>query len=401
MYAFRINPLSAALLLGFAVLPTQAAESAASLPGKWTLDFRLRWEQVDDQSFARDADATTLRTRLGYWTPVRNGFGGVVEVLNTTNVLDEHFNSTANGLTTYPVIADPDHTDLHQLYVNYAPNDRSRVTLGRQRLNYDNQRFIGAVGWRQNEQTFDALDTQHRFDTGLTLRYAYLNRVQRVFGDESPAPNLADWQLDAHLLNLSHALGPGSLVGYAYFIDNQTLPLTSHRDVGLRYTAKNSWSQGLDWLATIELAQQRDYANGNDNIDADYLLLEGGVLWRGHGFKAGMEQLGGDGTYAFQTPLATLHAFNGWADRFLTTPLNGLQDRYLGWNHAFGKLTANVVWHDFQADRGAVHYGHEWDASLAYAWSPHWNTLLKLADYQAGDVGFDVQKTWLSVEYMH
>ena len=29
-----------------------------------------------------------------------------------------------------------------------------------------------------------------------------------------------------------------------------------------------------------------------------------------------------------QTPLATLHAFNGWADMFLTTPANGLQDLY-------------------------------------------------------------------------
>jgi hypothetical protein len=31
----------------------------------------------------------------------------------------------------------------------------------------------------------------------------------------------------------------------------------------------------------------------------------------------------------FTTPLATLHKFQGWADKFLTTPVNGLADLYV------------------------------------------------------------------------
>ena len=31
---------------------------------------------------------------------------------------------------------------------------------------------------------------------------------------------------------------------------------------------------------------------------------------------------------SFQTLLATLHKFQGWADKFLTTPPNGIRDLY-------------------------------------------------------------------------
>jgi len=311
------------------------------------------------------------------------------------------FNRTPNGGTAYPVVVDPDNAELNQAYVQYAPSDATRFQLGRQRLLYDNQRFFGNSGWRQNEQTFDALNVEHRFGEGLNVRYSYLDRVVRINGDDNPVRDAARWQLDAHLLSLNHALGPGILTGYAHFIDNQTLPLTSHRNLGLRYVAKRDKPEGLGWLASAEYAQQHAYADGRTNIDADYTLLEGGVVWHANTFKAGWERLGGDGRYGFATPFATLHAFNGWADRFLTTPLDGLQDSTLGWNRKWGKFGAAVTWHDFQSDHRDVHFGQEWDASMSWAFAPRWSALLKVADYQADDVGFDVRKTWLSVEYAH
>jgi len=213
---------------------------------------------------------------------------------------------------------------------------------------------------------------------------------------------LARWQLDAHLLSMNYKLGPGVLTGYAHFIENQTLPLSSHKNIGLRYAAKKDNKDGIGWLAAGEYTSQNDYANGSNIIDADYLLLEGGVVWKANTFKAGWEQLSGNGSYGFATPFATLHAFNGWADRFLTTPVNGLEDSYLSWNRKFGKqLTANVAWHDYQSDRLNIHYGQEWDASLAWAFAPKWNAIVKHANYQADDIGFDVRKTWLSVEYVY
>ena len=393
------NVLSLALM----ATPAFAAEPVATKDsgGKLLFDARWRMETVNDDAFAKNADANTLRLRLGYRTPARSGWSGVAELEHTSHLFGENFNSTANFQTAYPLVVDPDNTELNQAYLQYAPNDATKFMLGRQRLIYDNQRFFGNVGWRQNEQTFDALNAEHHFSNGFNLRYSYLDRVQRIYGDEHPNKNLARWQLDAHLISLNHNLGPGVITGYAHFIENQTLPLASHQNLGVRYVAKHDNKEGIGWLASAEYAKQNNYANGSNIIDADYVLLEGGLVWKTHTFRAGWEQLSGNGLYGFATPFATLHAFNGWADRFLVTPTNGLQDSYLSWNHKFGKLTANVAWHDFKSDRLNIYYGQEWNASLAWAFAPKWSAMLKHADYQADDVGFDVAKTWVSVEYVY
>lgn len=398
----RNNRLTAAIAIALLAAPgaSALAQTAAPRDG-FTFEARMRNEQVNDDLFAKNADATTLRIRLGFRTLSYHGLSAYIEGESTGHLFGADYNNTANGHTTFPTVADPDNTELNQFYLNFAPSDATRVTLGRQRLQYDNQRFIGNSGWRQNEQTFDALDAQHKFGNGLTVRYSYLDGVQRVFGDDNPTPHLGDWNLSAHLLSVSHALGPGTLTGYGHFIENKTLPTTSHRNLGLRYTAKHDAPDALGWQATAEFARQDDYADGSPLIGANYTLLEGALIWRGNTFKAGHEVMGGDGHYAFQTPLASLHAFDGWADRFLTTPVNGLEDNYLGWNRKFGKFTATLVWHDFRADHGSLHYGQEWDASLGWAFAPHWTALAKLADYTAKDIGADVGKTWLSLEYVY
>lgn len=394
--------LTTAVAIALATTPLLAAEPAAGTDkGKLLLDFRARIESVDDAGILARGEADTLRLRLGYRTASHSGWSGVIEGVGTTHVFGEDFNSTANGRTRYPTVVDPDNTALNQAYVQYAPSAATKVMLGRQRLLYDNQRFFGNSGWRQNEQTFDALNIEHRASNGLNFRYSYLDRVHRINGADHPDPNVARWQLDAHLLSLSHAVGPGVLTGYAHFIDNQTLPLTSHRNLGLRYAAKHEQPAGLGWLATAEFAHQDSYADGKASINADYSLLEGGVVWRANTFKAGWEKLGGDGRYGFATPFATLHAFNGWADRFLTTPANGLQDTSLGWNRKWGPVGAVVAWHDFRSDQRNLHYGQEFDASVSWAFAPRWSGLVKYADFHAGDTGFNVRKAWLSVEYVY
>jgi hypothetical protein len=377
------------------------AQSSTTNDGAFLFDARLRKELVDDASINKNADANTLRLRFGYRTPVNNGWRALIELENTQHIGGEKFNSTANGLSRYPVVADPDNSELNQAYVQYAPSDTSRLIIGRQRLQIDNQRFFGNSGWRQNEQTFDAVDGQHKFANGLTLRYDYLGRVQRVFGDDNPNRNLARWDLNAHLLNANFGFKNGALVGYGHFIDNQSLPTTSHRNLGLRYTGKGQINDRLAWLAGAEFAKQDDYAHGSANIDAHYALLEGGFALRGHTVKAGFEQLSGNGRYGFATPFATLHAFNGWADRFLTTPVDGLQDSYVGWSHPWQKFTANAAWHEFDAQRGTARYGHELDASFSWAFAPHWNALIKFANFRAKAYAGNLDKTWFSLEYIY
>jgi hypothetical protein len=233
----------------------------------------------------------------------------------------------------------------------------------------------------------------------VQLRYAWLGRVQRVNGASHPNEDLARWLLDAHLLNVGGKLGPGKLTGYGYFIENRTLPASSHRDLGLRYVVEPVDKAHRAWGIALEYAQQDPYADGAARNHADYALLEGSWRWRGNTFRVGEERLGGDGHYGFATPLATLHAFNGWADRFLTTPVDGLRDRYLGWNRKFGRFDANIVAHDYQVDHGGRDLGREFDASLALAITPRWSALAKLADFNGEQGPADVDKAWLGLEY--
>ena len=376
-----------------------SAQAGASFELKPSLDVRLRHEHVEDDAFVRDADATTLRARLGLGVVFDPAWSALVEAEHTSHLFGERFNSTANGRTGYPTVPDPDNTELNQAWVRYAPTAATVATLGRQRILLDNQRFFGNVGWRQNEQTFDALDWQQSIGDALRLRYSYLDRVQRIFGVDHPQTTQGRWDLDTHLLSASSQFGIATVSGYAHLIDNDSLPLASHRNLGVRAVFAPPAQATPSWRAVAEFARQRPYAGGAGHQDADYLLLEGSVVLAGNTLHAGWEVLGGDGTYGFATPFATLHAFNGWADRFLATPPDGLRDAWLGWKRTFGKVNAQVAWHDFSADHGDADYGSEWDAALGWGFAPRWNLLFKLARYEADSLGRDASKAWVDLEY--
>src|SRR3546814_19210362 len=73
------------------------------------------------------------------------------------------------------------------------------------------------------------------------------------------------------------------------------------------------------------------------SYSADFVTAELGLDVAAFKLTGGYELLGSDGGatgiaggFAFQTPFATLHKFNGWADKFLTTPGTGIQDYYAG-----------------------------------------------------------------------
>jgi len=153
---FALAPLAFALLVAVSA-PAGAAE--ADTGDKFIFDARYRFEHVDPDNALRNAQAQTLRTRIGYRTARVAGWSGLVEVDNVSHLGPERFNSTRNGQTAYAVVADPDGTAFNQALVRYD-REKAAVILGRQRINLDNQRFIGGVGWRQNEQTFDAASVQ-------------------------------------------------------------------------------------------------------------------------------------------------------------------------------------------------------------------------------------------------
>ncbi len=381
---------------------TLALASPCAAADGWSAQLRYRHEAVDDAAFARDAAADTLRLRLGYLKALPRGFSVFAEA-DAVAELGDSFNSGANGETAYPAVPDARALELNQAWLRWQ-GESLVATAGRQRINLDNQRLVGAVGWRQNEQTFDALWLEARPGTAWTLRYGWLGRVHRVAGDEAIDPMARERRLDTHLFNAAWTGAPGTVVGYGYWHEDRDVATASTRTLGLRWTgARKTEAATFGW--TLEAARQRDHARNPLHVDAGYWLVEPSLAARGLTWKLGWEHLGGDGATAFQTPLATLHAFNGWADKFTTTPADGLEDRYASVSGAFGrgrlqgKLGWAIAWHEFEADRGGADYGREWDASLSFPVVANVTGMLKVADYRSDGFARDTRKLWLQLEW--
>lgn len=386
---------SCAIAIACAAFVTSVAH-AAPPELRWDWNLRARHEQVDDEAFAREAALTTLRLRAGFDARLPRGFGVRLE---GEGVLadDDRANTTANGRAAYPAIADPEGAEINQAFLRWE-GTRMAATLGRQRINLDNQRWIGAVGWRQNEQTFDAAQIELKPAKDWQVRYAWLDRAHRVNGDRARDPLLRERALDTHLLNVAHTRGIQRWVGYAYLHEDRDVARASSATYGVRWNAGRV-AEGRGWGLTVEAAQQRDYGGNPDDFAHGYWLVEPSITHAGIAWRAGWEHLGGNGRHALQTPLATLHAFNGWADKFTTTPPGGLEDVYAG---AGGKLPRGlewaVTWHDYRADDGG-RYGREWDASLAFPVGRQVKGLAKIADYRSDGFARDTRKLWLQLEW--
>lgn len=385
-----------ALLLLATCASAQAAEN--EIKSGAVVELRYRHETVDDDAFTRTAQADTLRLRLGYLWAFAPSWQAYADAERVQTLFGDDFNSTANGETGYPTVADPQATEINQAFVRYSGSALG-ATLGRHRVLLDNQRFFGNSGWRQNEQTFDGLSLGKTFqESGTALNYSWLGRVLRVNGHNNPNPLLREWDLNGHLINLSQPLALGKLTAYAYLVENHDRQDLSSRTAGARWNADME-REGVQPGWTIEYAHQSDYADNPFSFSESYRLIEARLRWSGVTFKLGQEVLGGNGQSGFSTPYASLHAFNGWADRFGNTPANGLDDRFVGAEGKFGKASWTVRWHDFQADRGGGDYGHELDASVSY---PLWKGvtgMLKVADYRSDGFASDTRKLWFSLDY--
>lgn len=390
--------------------------------GKLNLNVRLRYEQVDQSSLADDSFAPTIRTRLGYTTAPLYGFQAMAEGVNIAVIGPErNYNAAgSNHQPTRPVVADPPMTKLDQAWVGYTYTNWVAAKVGEQQINLDNQRFVGDVGWRQNMQTYDAATIGSSPIKDLNLYYGYLWDVHRVFGNVSglPAAN-QDFDSRSHLINISYSGWKyGRFVGYTYLLDLHNAVAgdpNSCATYGGYFTgqAKVTDKVSVDYRA--EFAWQTDYADSTLRYGTEYYNLEGGMSVRPFAFGAGYEDLGssantgaGGGRASFRTPLATLHAFNGWDDVFLTTPANGLQDLY-----AYAQITlpwqipVRFVFHKFDADYGTGDYGQEYDVVVSKKFGKYWTALLKYAYYDGQDAAApslatartDIQKFWVQVEF--
>jgi hypothetical protein len=362
---------------------------------KW--NFRYRIEQVQPDGPLEDALASTLRSRLtvntGKWTLASNqSISALIEADHVAVIGGETYNNTVNGSSRYATIADPDGLDLNQAALLFKAGDSSQITLGRQRLNFGDQRFIGSVGWRQNEQTFDGIRLVQSFGSTVQLDLASLHNANRVFGPDGPN---ADLHGRFNLAQANWTVKPEHVLqGYVYDFDFDSLVARSSSTRGFDYKGA---AQGFKWQ--LALANQQDAHQAPANYNVGYHRIELSYPISQVTIKGIVERLGSDGKVAFQTPFATLHAFNGFADMFLTTPTNGLREQALQLAFPVLKAKATLSWHHFNSDYADIHYGNEVDASLAYELNSQWQILGKVAFYQADKYQADTTKYWLMLSF--
>jgi Alginate export len=393
----------AASWIGFSSIQVSAKTFTESLQqgSSIKVNFRTRYEDVSEDGL-KDSDALTTRSRLTYQSGAWNGFALMMEMDDVSELTGEVDYRTApndplNNTTT--IIADPVGTEVNQGFISYTTFN-NQVKYGRQRLVLDNARFIGNVGWRQNEQTYDALSWTNKAIRYTNLTYAYINNVNRIFGEANLLQG--DHAHDSHILNASYTgFTAGKLIGYAYLLENES-SLLANRNL-------SSDTFGIRWQGTIsdmfaynlEYAKQQD-AGFNQQYDADYLLAEGTFTFlTAYTVGLGYEVLGSDeGNYGFTTSLATLHAFQGWADKFLNTPAVGIKDAYLNLGATFMGVVLAANFHQYDADEGNQDLGNEIGFSAMKKWGPvAWS--LKYADYSMGDVTTykDTKKLWLMADW--
>jgi hypothetical protein len=375
--------------------------------GKPYLDMRYRYEFADDGAKTKNANASTLRTKLGYKS---GAFYNTKLGIEVENVLllsaDDYYNSGVNNKTQYPLVRDPETTELNQLYLDFGQLADTSIKVGRQNIHLDNERFVGDSSWSQNDQVYDGIAITNTSLTNVTSFYSYITQINRSLGNNS---SQGDWASDIHLFNVKYDIDPLFVpVAYAYLMNITDSDDNSNKTFGGNVSGEADfyWNTKLNYFA--EYAKQYDYADNPNSYDADYYNFTGGLDIFGFNLKAGYDVIGSDtGTVGttFKFPIGTRHSYNGWSDFDSVTPLaKGLKDINFGAGYApdlpydiLSDVKLQALYHMYSEQKGGADIGDEINVQAKKTIMDAYNVTVKYADFKAesGTTYSDLQKFWL------
>ena len=225
--------------------------------GRSSADIRYRYETVDQNNTLKNARASTLRVRLGYETGGFKAFGALLEAEGIAAIGSDRYNSTVNGRTEYSVVADPAAAEINQAYLSFSGIPVTKLKYGRQRIMLDNQRFIGNVGWRQNEQTFDAFTVVNDSLPDMKITAGYIYNVNRVFSDKNPTGN---FKMSSPVFNVNYKgwSAGDSRAAAICWISPTKRPARPRRTACA--SGSSAASSTVKLLYAAEYASQADYA---------------------------------------------------------------------------------------------------------------------------------------------
>lgn len=444
---FNLKILAFSIAITFANHPAYAENSAviddytfmdAIKTGKNLTSFRLRYEHVEQDGLQpatlpngttnptaakniKDADGMTLRSLVGWQTAPYKNFSFGVQLINVSKLTD-HFNDGTNSTLIngasnqtrrieYAKIVDPDFTDINQLYVDWTGIKNTRVRLGRQQVNLDNVRFVGDIAFRQIMQVFDGVSVLNKSLPETEIFYAHFEEATQITSVQRGG--------DLDLLNVKYRISPTeSLVGYGYFsninnlgfgnawfgagtLNNNGKPNLdadqSNKTLGVRLDGTHPLNPNFRVHYTAEYAKQDDYADGDKRIDAHYSRLGGGAGYDNFNLRIDHEILSSNHSqYAFQTPYGTNHLFQGWVDKFLATPRQGIKDTFVTATYKWDNVLFFADYHIIKSDddfytvgsgnnANGNKYGSEWNVAATWNVDKHWMAKVEYGKFTEDD----------------
>ncbi|MGQ0618332.1 MAG: alginate export family protein [Panacagrimonas sp.] len=398
-------------LLGAVLAPVPGVQAAPDAAPSLVFSHNLRYRY---EYFSRDRDAVTppdaeskasvLRLALGADATLTRSLGLFAEFEHVAQVGEDDYNIPTipgQAMPGFPVIADPEGSEINQAYVRIKGPFEATLKVGRQELQINNGRFVSISGWRQNHISYDGATLALAPADGWNLQYGYLSKYLRVTGSEASNGRA---EMSSNLFNIKRSFGKdSSLAFYGVLLDFDDEPANSTNSLGLRFEGRRALGSSFTGLATLEYAQQKDSADNPNEVDAAYVLVDLGIEMQGIALRAAYDlREGRSATDKFQTPLA--HPFNGWTELFLTTPSLGADNHGLqaislavgGPVAALPGLKFQIIGYDYSPDTGPADYGRELDLQVDYAAKAlHPNLLLswRTGQYFAEDLFSDALRT--------
>ena len=368
-------------------------------------NLRARYQTLSRDDFDRAAQALTLQFKGRVELDIFESTTVLAEIESNTALINE-FNDGSNNRVNFPFIPDPEGTELNRLQITSEIIPKTRVTAGRQRIALDDWRFIGSFPFRQNDQTIDALRVETRVLGKGLVDVGYFNKVLRPLGGD----NLREtFEGDSYFANynLGTRLGRFSAFHYSLgLVSGPKGPLrqdVSTETTGVRLLGRRD-GKTLSFTWEGSFAQQRDRSGNPENYKVKYGLAELAVKPKNLIFKGRVEVLGSDNGASLQTPLASLHRFQGFSDQFLTTPPDGLRDysAFIGYDIGkagpFERVRAFSRYHWFEADANKRLYGEELNLSLSGLVN-NMRLSIEYSDYKAQSFSSDNQSVFLTTEF--
>ncbi len=301
-----------------------------------------------------------------------------------------------NGEPRIPDVPGP---DINQAFLRYRTSTE-QITLGRQTLEWGDLRFLSANSFWQNPQSFDALLIDRSIAEASHIQYTFINKALRIFGRDAdsylepsdinykiqqgirPKDGLGEHQMHTHALQWQwREWDYTDLSIFGYFINNETAPALSNDTMGARLAYQQKFANwNYRFLAS---AARQKRPNQTENYDLPYWHLQTSLGRGALEWSIDYEYLGAHDGKGLITPLGFTHEYQGWADRFTTTPSKGVEDISLRNTSRWRKLRLDMRYHRFFSAQDEDYYGQELDAEIGYQFAANQKIALRMAQFWA------------------